>query len=141
MPQGTGARIISRRSGAEIARSNRLLDLAVLRADLRGAKALPLAKETPKIGEEVAVFGYAFASKRVAFQFGRVSLPLDDDGALVLDLMVIGGDSGGPAINAQGELVGMTSAVKFSHPTMHAALMVSVEKVRDFVSGYLPRQP
>lgn len=124
---------------AEIARQNRLLDLAVLRADLKDAKALPLAKDAPKMGDEVAVFGFAFGAKKAGAQFGRVSLPLDDDGALVLDLMVIGGDSGGPAINAQGELVGMTSAVKFSHPTMHAAILVPVEKVKDFVSQYLPK--
>ena len=126
---------------AEIARQNRLLDLAVLRADLKDAKALPLAKDSPKMGAEVAVFGYAFGAKKPGAQFGRVSLPLDDDGALVLDLVVIGGDSGGPAINAQGELVGMTSAVKFLHPSMHAALLVPLKAVRDFVEHYLPAKP
>jgi serine protease Do len=126
---------------AAIARQNRLLDLAVLRTDLDGAKAMPLAKESPAIGAEVAIVGFAFGAKKLHHQFGRVSQALDDDGALVLDVVAIGGDSGGPAINAQGELIGITSAVKFSHPSMHAAILVPVKAVREFVSGYLPKQP
>ena len=126
---------------AELVRQNRLLDLAVLRTELDNAKAMPLAKEPPAIGAEVALVGYAFGAKRLHHQFGRVSQPLDDDGALILDVMVIAGESGGPAINAAGELIGMTSAVKFAHPTMHAALLIPVKSVREFVSAYLPKQP
>lgn len=125
---------------AEVARQNRLLDLAVLRTDLpRDAKAIPLASAAPKVGSDVAVIGYAFGAKRAAVQFGRVSLPLNDEGALVLDLMIIGGDSGGPAINLQGQLVGMTSGVKLSHSTMHVGVLVPVEQIREFVSQYLPK--
>jgi serine protease Do len=126
---------------AELVRQNRILDLAVLRAELKDAKAMPLAKDPPAIGAEVALVGFAFGAKRLHHQFGRVSQPLDDDGALILDLMVIAGESGGPAINTAGELIGMTSAVKFAHPTMHAALLIPVGKVREFVQPYLPKQP
>ena len=126
---------------AELVRQNRILDLAVLRAELKDAKAMPLAKDPPAIGAEVALVGFAFGAKRLHHQFGRVSQPLDDDGALILDLMVIAGESGGPAINAAGELIGMTSAVKFAHPSMHAAVLVPIAKVKDFVSAYLPKQP
>jgi serine protease Do len=126
---------------AELVRQNRLLDLAVLRTELKDAKTMPLAKDPPAIGAEVALVGFAFGAKRLHHQFGRVSQPLDDDGAMILDLMVISGDSGGPAINAAGELIGMTSAVKFAHPSMHAAVLVPISKVRDFVSPYLPKQP
>jgi serine protease Do len=126
---------------AELVRQNRILDLAELRAELKDAKAMPLAKDPPAIGAEVALVGFAFGAKRLHHQFGRVSQPLDDDGALILDLMVIAGESGGPAINTAGELIGMTSAVKFAHPTMHAALLIPVGKVREFVQPYLPKQP
>jgi S1-C subfamily serine protease len=40
---------------AELVRQNRLLDLAVLRTELDNAKAMPLAKESPAIGAEVAL--------------------------------------------------------------------------------------
>jgi S1-C subfamily serine protease len=126
---------------AELVRQNRILDLAVLRTELKDAKAMPLAKDPPSIGAEVALVGFAFGAKRLHHQFGRVSQPFDDDGAMILDLMVIAGESGGPAINAAGELIGLTSAVKFAHPTMHAALLIPVSKVREFVENYLPKQP
>lgn len=126
---------------AELARQNKLLDLAVLRTELRDAKAMPLATDAPTVGSDVAVLGFAFGAKRLHHQFGRVSLPLNDEGALVLDLVVIGGESGGPAINVKGELIGMTSGVRFAHPSMHAAILVPVRAVRDFVEGYLPAKP
>ncbi len=126
---------------AELVRQNRLLDLAVLRTELDNATAMPLAKASPAIGAEVALVGFAWGQKRLHHQFGRVSQPLDDDGALILDLMVISGDSGGPAINAAGELIGMTSAVKFAHPSMHAAIVIPIKAVREFCQAYLPKQP
>lgn len=124
---------------AELVRQNKILDLAVLRTELKDAKAMPLAKEAPAIGADVALVGFAFGGKKLSHQFGRVSQPLDDEGALILDVMVISGDSGGPAINAAGELVGLTSGVKFMHPSMHAAIIVPVERVREFVGAYLPQ--
>jgi S1-C subfamily serine protease len=126
---------------AELVRQNRVLDLAVIRAELKGGISMPLAKQAPVMGSEIAVVGFAFGQKKLAVQVGHVSLPLDDDELLILDVVAIGGDSGGPAINPQGELVGLTSAVKVWHPAMHVALTVPVEKVRDFVEHYLPQKP
>ena len=63
-----------------------------------------------------------------------------DDGALVLDLVAIPGDSGGPAINAAGELVGLTSAVRYTASgSAHVAVIVPVGKLRAFASAYLPK--
>jgi serine protease Do len=123
----------------KVANDNRLLDIAVIRTELKDAENMPLAAKAPLTGDEVAILGYAWGAKRLAMQFGRVSLPLDDDGALVIDAMTIGGNSGGPAINAAGELVGLTSAVKYNGP-MHVGIMVPVEKVRAFVEQYLPQE-
>jgi S1-C subfamily serine protease len=126
---------------AELVRQNRLLDLAVLRTELNDAKAMPLAKDAPRMGEAVGVLGFAFGQKKIHLQVGYVSQPLDDDGAFILDGVVISGESGGAAFNPAGELVGMVGAVKFSHPSMHAAVLVPISKVRDFVQSYLPKQP
>jgi S1-C subfamily serine protease len=126
---------------AELVRQNRILDLAVLRTELNDAKAMPLAKDAPRMGEAVGVLGFAFGQKKIHLQVGYVSQPLDDDGAFILDGVVISGESGGAAFNPAGELVGMVGAVKFSHPSMHAAVLVPISKVRDFVQSYLPKQP
>lgn len=125
---------------AEVVRQNELLDLAVLRTELRGVENLPLAAKAPVVGSEIAVLGFAWGRKQLHMQFGHVSLPLDEDGMLMVDGMAIGGDSGGPTINAAGELVGLTSAVYLSGGgAMHLAAMVPVEKVREFVEMYLPK--
>jgi hypothetical protein len=98
---------------------------------------LPLASAVPSVGSDIAILGFAWGSKLLSMQFGRVSLPLDEEGTLMIDGMAIGGDSGGPAINANGELVGVTSFVKHNWP-MHLAGMIPVTKVREFVEQYLP---
>ena len=123
---------------AEVVRQNKLLDIAVVRTELKGAASITIAAQTPIVGSEVAILGYAFGAKKLHMQFGRVSLPLDDDGALVIDAMVIAGDSGGPTINAAGELVGLTSFIKYNGPMM-LGYMVTAEKVKDFVEQYLPK--
>lgn len=126
----------------EIVRQNKLLDQAVVRTELKNAENMPLAKAVPLVGSEVAILGYAFGAKRLYLQFGRVSLPLDDEGLLVIDAVAIGGDSGGPTINAAGELVGMTSFVKTSgHGSMHLAHMVPASVLKDFFEPYLPKTP
>jgi S1-C subfamily serine protease len=122
---------------AEVVRHNKLLDLAVLRTELKAVVNMPLASKAPTVGSDVAILGYAWGRKALYIQFGRVSLPLDEDGALVIDGMAIGGDSGGPTINAAGELVGLTSGVQYNGP-MHLSVMVPVEKIREFCEPYLP---
>jgi S1-C subfamily serine protease len=122
---------------AEVVRQNKLLDLAVLRTELKAVVNMPLASQAPIVGSDVAILGYAWGRKSLYIQFGRVSLPLDEDGALVIDGMAIGGDSGGPTINAAGELVGLTSGVQHNGP-MHLSVMVPVEKIREFCEPYLP---
>lgn len=124
---------------AELVRANKLLDLAVVRGDLKDAASMPLAKEAPEMGTPVAILGYAWGAKALHAQFGHVSAVLKDDGWLMIDAVAIGGDSGGPTISAAGELVGMTRQVRYSmFGAAHLALMVPVEAIRDFSSQYLP---
>jgi putative serine protease PepD len=123
---------------AELIRWNELLDLAVVRFDVKGETQIPLAKETPVAGTEIAVLGFAYGSRQLHTQYGHVSLPLDEESQrLMLDATVIFGDSGGMAINAAGELVGMTSAIKTAGGSL--AVMLPVESVRDFAKAYLPK--
>lgn len=124
---------------AVVVKQNKLLDLAVLRSELHDVENMPLAAKVPLVGSDVAILGWSWGSKRLHMQFGRVSLPLDDDGSLVIDGMAIGGNSGGPTINAQGEMVGLTSYIR-GRGAMHLAYLVPTEKVRAFVEPYLPAQ-
>lgn len=122
---------------AEIARANRLLDLAIVRTILKDEQEMALALASPDIGAEVAVLGYAFGVEKMAVQFGRVSQFNGETKTLWLNLDLIFGDSGGPAIDAHGHLIGINSRIYYSGPA-HMAAVVPVEQVRDFVEAYLP---
>lgn len=125
---------------ADLIRWNEILDLAVIKFDVKGEAQIVLAKQTPPMGTEIALLGFAYGSRQLHTQYGRVSLPLDEESqSLMLDVTTLFGDSGGMAINAAGELVGMTSALKFAGG--HLAVMVPVEATRDFVKAYLPKTP
>jgi serine protease Do len=120
---------------AEVARANHLLDLAVLRFTAKDEQTLPLAIRSPGAGADIAIAGYLLGAKTLHVQFGRISARRNDQNALVLDGAALGGDSGGPIVNAAGELVGMTTS---RYTGSAISLAVPVESVRDFVEQYLP---
>lgn len=123
-----------------LVRINTVKDVAVIKID-DVSSLMPLAPSTPAAGSEVAIVGYAFGSKQLHSQFGRVSNPLDrDTGLLVLNVDLLFGDSGGAVINAKGQLVGMTAAVRYSGPA-HLGLAVPVEALRSFLKPFLPKTP
>jgi S1-C subfamily serine protease len=125
---------------AEIIKSNRLLDLAVVKANLRGGEEMTLAPETPEVGTEAAVLGFAFGIEKMAVQFGRVSQARNDESKLLwLNLDLIFGDSGGPAIDTLGRLIGINSRIYYNGPA-HMAGIVPVEVVREFAENYLPKK-
>lgn len=124
---------------AAVVRSNRLLDLAVLRMDPRASDvSIPLAEKTPPAGSPLAVVGFAFGSKQLTLQFGYLSLPLaTDDDTMRIAVDVIAGDSGGAVIDETGRLIGVTSAVRFFGP-MHLGVAVPVETIKEYISQYQP---
>ena len=93
-------------------------DSALLRTD--GAltdQALELRTETPALGESLAVLGYPLSTYELRFTEGAVSglhEPVSYDGgpeidAMVTDSAINGGNSGGPALDAAGRVVGLVS--------------------------------
>jgi hypothetical protein len=74
--------------------------------------ALRLAKNNPKIGDEVASLGYGWGLERPMFRTTHISddeTYIHEDGIggpfMVTDDVFVGGQSGGPAINHAGEVV------------------------------------
>jgi S1-C subfamily serine protease len=87
-------------------------DLLVLEVDDTERPALKLAKEDPKIGDEVASYGYGFALERPMFRVTHIAddktyIPEEGIGGpfIVTDAVFVGGQSGGPVVNTQGEVV------------------------------------
>jgi S1-C subfamily serine protease len=122
---------------AEVVRMNKLLDLAVLKFKVRGELEMALAHESPEAGTEICVAGFTLGQKQFHMQFGRIAARRSDDGALVLDSVILPGDSGGAIVNIKGELVGMSN--QFYRGT-GIGLAIPVEKVEDFVESYLPKK-
>jgi serine protease Do len=87
-------------------------DLLVVQIEDTERPALRLAKDNPKIGEEVASYGYGFALERPMFRVTHIAddrtyIPEDGIGGpfMVTDAVFVGGQSGGPVVNAAGEVV------------------------------------
>jgi S1-C subfamily serine protease len=136
--QGDGLDVTIDGRYATVHRSNRLLDLAVVKFAPRASDVIVPMGATPDRGREVAIIGFAFAKRDPTATFGRVAVPRDEEGFLVLNADVIFGQSGCPVINRQGRLVGITSAIQANGPA-HLGLAIPVTTVAEFVADLLPK--
>ncbi len=87
-------------------------DLLVVEVEDTGRPALKLASSNPKIGDSVASYGYGFGMERAMFRTASVSdtafyIPENGIGGpfIVIDADFVGGQSGGPVVNAAGDVV------------------------------------
>lgn len=87
-------------------------DLLVLEVKGLDKPALHLSKENPKIGDEVASYGFGFALERPFFRVTHISddnlyIPFDGIGGpfILVDDNFIPGQSGGPVVNQDGDVV------------------------------------
>jgi S1-C subfamily serine protease len=136
-PQTENISITVNERHAEAVKVNALLDLAIVRTQLRGEKQIILATSTPEPGSPVAVVGFAFGWTTHHPTFGYVSQNNDSKGVKV-NSDIIAGDSGGAVIDAHGRLVAINSALNFWHSS-GLAIGVPIETVREFAEPYLPR--
>lgn len=87
------------------------LDLAVLKIDAKGLKALPICSATHAVGENV----YAFGSSQglsATFSQGIITHALREVGGVLCvqhDAAISSGNSGGPLINRFGEVIGVNT--------------------------------
>jgi len=97
-------------------------DLALLKINVAGANFVPLAPQTPKIGQSALAIGNAgggFLQPKTGSLLaldaaaGRADFP---PGTLKLDAPLAPGDSGGPILNASGQLIGITSYIRLDSP-------------------------
>jgi S1-C subfamily serine protease len=140
-PQNTNISLTVNGRHSDLAKINTLLDLAVLKTQLRGEKQIALADATPEPGSPVAVVGFAFGWKTHHPTFGYVSNNKSDDvKGLKLNSDIIGGDSGGAVIDANGRLVAINSSLNFWYSS-GLAIGVPIDVVREFAEPFLPKTP
>jgi S1-C subfamily serine protease len=92
-------------------------DVALLEADTRGRPAMPLTCSKPQRGEQVMVFGHPKFMTNVA-TYGRVAgfvtepeLLKEEADAVILDVTLAPGNSGGPVLDQRGSVVGIANAI------------------------------
>lgn len=135
-PQDKSLSITANKRHADLIKINTLLDLAILKTQLRGEEQIAFAEKTPEPGSPVAVVGYAFGWEEIHPTFGFVSNSNAKSAKLNSD--IIAGDSGGAVIDAQGKLIAINSALNFWYSS-GLAIGVPIETVREFAEPYLPK--
>ncbi|HIQ05885.1 MAG TPA: trypsin-like serine protease, partial [Anaerolineae bacterium] len=116
---------------AELMQADQALDLALIEIvakedggdlpALLGLTTMPIGdSDTVKIGDELSIIGFpGLGGDTVTFTRGSVSGFLTDEGWIKTDAEINSGNSGGAAINREGQLVGIPSQVAaetFRHP-------------------------
>jgi putative serine protease PepD len=132
---------------AEIVATDPSLDLALLRvADASGLVAAPLAaSDGVAVGDDVVAIGNALAleggptvTKGIVSALDR-SIDTDTgtlDGLIQTDAAISSGNSGGPLVNAAGEVIGLNTAVARSSGSIAATnigFAIPVQTLRAFV--------
>lgn len=97
---------------AKVVSIDKQKDLLVLEIDDTGRPALRLAKSNPKQGDSVASFGYGYGLERPMLRITTIAddntyIPENGIGGplMVTDAAFVSGQSGGPCVNAAGEVV------------------------------------
>jgi S1-C subfamily serine protease len=106
------ANLLADNNPAKVIYKDAKKDLLVVEVEDTGRPALKLAKKNPKIGDEVASYGYGFALERPMFRVTHIAdddtyIPEEGIGGpfIVTDAVFVGGQSGGPVVNTEGDVV------------------------------------
>lgn len=129
---------------AKVIARNTDKDLLVLAIEDSGRPALKLAADNPKVGEDVASFGYGMGLEKPLFRIAHVSaetyIPYEGIGGplFFVDGAFVGGQSGGCVVNTSGEVVMMVQRSSTS-----VGIGVGAEIIRQKVGRYWekPKQP
>lgn len=121
---------------AVVTHSNGLLDLAILKYRAKDDVPIVLAPDMPIAGTEVAIVGYAFGVEQVVVQFGHIAQQYNRESKTTwINADLIFGDSGGSAVDGQGRLVGINSAI-YSQGPAHIGAVVTVDAIGNYLEAY-----
>lgn len=116
-------------------------DLMVLRVEDLDRPALKLARRNPKVGDEVASYGFGYGFERPMFRVTHISddnlyIPRDGIGGplMVVDASFVPGQSGGPVVNDAGDVV---MIVQMGSPLV--GFGVGTELIRDKTGKYFEK--
>jgi serine protease Do len=115
------------------------IDLALLSIDANRLTPLPPASGSPRVGEMVFAFGHPWGQRNIVTR-GIVSAVLSAQtrsGAkfpvIRSDATLAPGNSGGPLVNASGEVIGLNAMIMGGDQS----LAISISVAREFVNNVL----
>jgi S1-C subfamily serine protease len=116
-------------------------DFMILNIPDTGRPSIKLAKHDPKQAEEVMSFGYGYGLEQPMARITHISIDRADIPELsgpyvVTDATFVGGQSGGPVVNALGELVMMVQRGSNS-----VGIGKGVETIRNKVGKFCDKTP
>ena len=95
----------------EVVRSDSFLDIALIKTEVMLPNFFKINRNLPKVGSEVFAIGSPLdESLKSTISKGIVSAIRDENGKKLIqsDVNVIPGNSGGPLLNAKGDVIGIT---------------------------------
>lgn len=138
-----GAELFADQMAAKILWKDSKSDMLVLEVPDTGRPALKLAKDNPKIGDEVGSYGFGWGLERAMFRMAHVSddntyIPEDGIGGpfIVIDAQFVPGMSGGPVVNVAGEVVMIVQ-----RGGNGVGIGVGAEKIRNKAGRYFKPKP
>ncbi len=140
-----GPELYADQTSAKVLWKDTKKDLLVLETSDLNRPALLIAKDNPKIGDDLASYGYGWGLERPMFRAAHVSddktyIPEDGIGGplIVIDAQYVPGMSGGPVVNVAGEVVSIVQ-----RGGQGVGIGVGAETLRDKVGRYLqkPKAP
>ncbi|MBW4554341.1 MAG: S1C family serine protease [Trichormus sp. ATA11-4-KO1] len=116
------------------------LDLAVLKIhNQKNLSALPLATAgSASVGDRVFSLGTPLhADLQNTFTQGYITRINSNNGAIQHDAVIMGGNSGGPLLNTQGQVVGVNTAVISTGERLNTGISfaIPVSQVHSFVTA------
>ena len=118
-------------------------DLMVIEVEDLDRPAIRLAKSDPKAGDEVASFGYGYGLEEPMFRVANVAndkiyIPFDGVGGplIAINATFVPGQSGGPVVNHDGELV-----MVVQRGTPIVGFGVGADTIRDKVGRFFGSRP
>lgn len=117
---------------------DRKFDLMILQVDGLRKPALPIASDNPKVGDEVASYGYGMGLDNPILRVSRISevaVMIEQGGPFIMvDGAFLAGQSGGPVMNKLGEVVMIVQLRGNS-----VGLGRGAEDFRGRIKDYLPK--
>ncbi len=135
-----GPELYADNAPAKVVMLDRKHDLMVLEVEDLDRPAVKLSGKLPQLGEEIASLGFGYGLEKPMLRIAHISNPAielpDVEGGpfVMIDAPYVSGQSGGPVVNAQGEIVSIVQRA-------NGVLGIGVDAVRiaKSVSRYLPK--